>query len=844
MALIFGRKEARRRIKFDPPGSKARKKANRKATRRLDDIFVTRRVFAFKGAVAAGFVALVAKMGYMQIGNANKYQDAAESNIVAWTPLKPARGVIRDRQGRVLASNRKSWSVSVIPVDVLNLDDQDLAYVREQLITALRLPQVVIVKPGNIPKDATDSVYRNLGRLLGDQNDQDFQDTKEWIERQLKVNYVAKFEGITSDQAAQINSYSADLPGVEVVSYFDYVMTNFMYQSQPMLLKSDVSREVAMKLAANQIYLPGVVLDDDSLARTYSGGPTMSHILGFAGPITSEELEDDSNVISRDTDSVTQYRYYQPGDTIGKQGLEAYYEEQLRGSKGGYLYERDGSGREVRRLAEGATAAVPGHNLRLTIDLELQAAISHILDQELPLAMQRRQDADAKAGLPYREHKTQGGAVVILDVKHGEVLAMASSPTYDNQLFVDGISERKYKSLAEDERGPLYDKCFMQKYPPGSVIKPFMAISGLREGVIDANKTFFCGGGIRVPFDFDETKGNTYNCWATSGHQDMSAEMAIEQSCDVFFYNVGVSAGGRRKDGTVNHYSDYTPATEAIGATHDFQGLGIEKIHANLTKRFWFGQKTLIDLPIEAKGLIGDEAWLKANYNQQGWSIGDTVNAAIGQGYIEASPLQIALNTAALCNGGKILKPRVVQSVVDDLGNVLQEFNADTLRRIKIDPDHLNLVLSGMKKVVHDPLGTANSTGGITKWPYTNPPDDPKQGEILIGAKTGTAEFGKHDDVYGDYYDTHAWLSLFAPFDKPEVAITVFIESGGEGSTNAVPVADKALRAYFELTGARPRGLVLREDKQPVSDTVISPIDDPSAGKVKKTATPPATPTD
>jgi len=337
MALIFGQKEARRRIKFDPPGSKARKKANRKANRRLDDIFVTRRVFAFKGAVAAGFLALVAKMGYMQIGNANKYQDAAESNIVAWTPLKPARGVIRDRQGRVLASNRKSWSVSVIPVDVLNLDDQDLAYVREQLITALRLPLVVIVKPGNIPKDATDSVYRNLGRLLGDQNDQDFQDTKAWIEGQLKVNYVAKFDGITSDQAAQINSYSADLPGVEVVSYFDYVMTNFMYQSQPMLLKSDVSREVAMKLAANQIYLPGVVLDDDSLARTYSGGPTMSHILGFAGPITSEELEDDSNVISRDTDSVTQYRYYQPGDTIGKQGLEAYYEEQLRGSKGGYL---------------------------------------------------------------------------------------------------------------------------------------------------------------------------------------------------------------------------------------------------------------------------------------------------------------------------------------------------------------------------------------------------------------------------------------------------------------------------------------------------------------------------
>ncbi|HRA48873.1 MAG TPA: penicillin-binding transpeptidase domain-containing protein, partial [Thermomicrobiales bacterium] len=226
-----------------------------------------------------------------------------------------------------------------------------------------------------------------------------------------------------------------------------------------------------------------------------------------------------------------------------------------------------------------------------------------------------------------------------------------------------------------------------------------------------------------------------------------------------------------------------------------------------------------------------------------GWSIGDTVNASIGQGYIEMTPLQIAINTAALCNGGKILRPRIVQSVVDDKGNVLQEFTADVRRRMKFDPDNLALVLNGMKKVVHDPLGTANNTGGVTKWPFTNPPNDKKQPEITMGAKTGTAEFWKNDPSLpdGGFYDTHAWFTLFAPFDDPEVAVTVFIESGGEGSTNAVPVADKAMRAYLELTGKRPRGMVLRQDGLPTSDKVPGPLTDPNAGKVDS-ATPAASP--
>ena len=403
--MRFGRNpngKKKKRIPYDPPGSKARKKANRQANRRVDQLFLTRRAVMMKSAVIGGFSILLARLGYMQIGKGADYQAAATTNITDWRELKPSRGVIVDRKGRLMAKNRKSWSVSVIPADIRQLESTQLAYVREQLMTALRLPDVVMINPGSIPAEAKDQVYRRVGRLLGDTTEQDYENTRNWIKSQLQYNDYAKFDDISADTAAQFNTYQADLPGVEIVNFFDFVIRNYRYIETPYLLKTDISREVAMKLAANQLYLPGVVLSDEVLTRQYPGGPTMSHILGFAGPVNSDELNDDSNVSSRDEDGNPQYRFYKPGDIIGKQGLEYFYEEQLRGGKGGYLYERDANGRELRRLSEGATPAVPGRNLQLTIDVELQAAVSRILQQELPLAMERRQEADAKAACPTR----------------------------------------------------------------------------------------------------------------------------------------------------------------------------------------------------------------------------------------------------------------------------------------------------------------------------------------------------------------------------------------------------------------------------------------------------------
>jgi penicillin-binding protein 2 len=262
-----------------------------------------------------------------------------------------------------------------------------------------------------------------------------------------------------------------------------------------------------------------------------------------------------------------------------------------------------------------------------------------------------------------------------------------------------------------------------------------------------------------------------------------------------------------------------------------------------LTKRFWYGHLTGIDLPVETAGLVGSDKWKRANTpKSEGWSIGDTVNASIGQGYIEFSPLQLCVNTAALCNGGKVYRPRIVQSVVDDKGDTLQDFAPVIKRKIKLNRDHLTIVLNGMRDVVHNLSGTAFENADHTrKFHMTNPENEE---EIMIGGKTGTAEFGKKDLITGEVFtDAHAWFTMFAPFDKPEVAITVFIESGGEGSTNAVPVADKVARGYFELTGKRKRGAILREDGEPISDQVPGPLDDPNAGKVG-TGTPVAGPRD
>jgi penicillin-binding protein 2 len=353
-----------------------------------------------------------------------------------------------------------------------------------------------------------------------------------------------------------------------------------------------------------------------------------------------------------------------------------------------------------------------------------------------------------------------------------------------------------------------------------------MAMAGQHEDVVSADTQFTCTSGIWVPYTWDESRGDRYLCWQRldGGHGTLDLIGALERSCDVYFYNVGTPEQKPEGAQMNLHYRDLYYDTGDKGDVHYFQGLGIQRIHDNLFDRFWFGQQTGIELPFEATGLVPDPEWKNEIY-EEGWSAGDTINTSIGQGFFLATPLQMAVNTSAIANGGQIHRPRLLLETVDDTGETLKEFATESLRQMKLQSDHLEVVREGMWRVVNIETGTASATYDadtgeyISKWLNANPTGENK---IEIAGKTGTAEVGvKRDD--GTYQDAHAWFTCYAPFDEPEVVVTVFLKEGGEGSSYAVPIADKVLRAYFELSGARTRGAILREDKLPISNEHPAP---------------------
>ncbi|MFM8593651.1 MAG: penicillin-binding transpeptidase domain-containing protein, partial [Chloroflexota bacterium] len=539
------------------------------------------------------------------------------------------------------------------------------------------------------------------------------------------------------------------------------------------------------------------------------------HVLGYVGKISSSEL-------IANTSEADAIPAYEQDDYIGKDGLELVLEPVLKGQRGKQIVELDSSGNRWRVSPNARIDPQPGQNVRLSIDLELQRATAEILRGGIQYSNDDRKYIETLD--PNRKVKkfSGAGAVVAIDPRTGEVLAMVSFPLYDNQLFVDGISQRKYQEYtSEDANKPLIDRALRGEYPPGSTLKPFIAAAGLQEKHITPDKTYTCTGAIKVPWAWDQSKGNTHQCWICRNgcHEALDDYGAIERSCDVFFYNVGAPRQPLDENKTdYLHYRDeylLLPPDQQLGEKHYFDGLGIKAIKRNLTEGFQFGTPTGIDLPAEAAGVAPDDEWLARTYQGAGWSLGDTINVSIGQGYFLTTPLQLALNTAALANGGKLLKPLLVREVVPSDGGPGEQREPEIIREIGILPEWITVVREGMLRVVHGDWGTARlNVDGSSKWDKTNPTtSDGPVDEILIGGKTGTAELGVPDEN-GIYERQHSWFTCFAPFDDPEIAISVIIEDGGEGSAYAVPVADRVLRAWFEINGRRERGLVL----QPESD--------------------------
>lgn len=720
---------------------------------------MSRRTFIFKGLVLGGFAALAGKLWKMQVIDAKSFQTQATDNINQWETLKAPRGLIVDRNNKVLADNRISWTVSVVPAQLPD-DQSQVDQIRDTLVQKLKLQPMLVVRKSALPLGSENYVLTELAPLV---NQKPADLIAFVLHTQHDSDLVTIENKLDKADATRLSSAVTQLPGVHVMDPVTYAIESSPGSPLKQTVMNDVPRDVALMLASNQLYLPGVQIDDSKLVREYLGGPDFSHILGYVGAI--DEKTYDSAVTSTGT------HIYQPDDDIGEGGLEQAMESQLRGKKGIRYYRTNAQGVEIAELPNLSHDAVPGNTVVTTIDSDFQRAVAE--------ALQNGIDA-ANAGVVAEGLGNVGaGVVVAIDPRNGEIRAMVSLPTFDNQLFVNGISEKQFEAYLNDPYKPLTDFSISGAFPPGSTIKPLLASAALQDGTLTENTTFVCTGAIRVPTAEDEAGGNTYRCWDKYGHGPIAVEYAIGGSCDVFFYNV--SAPGQKIEGTneiLHYYNQGDPNP------HNFTGMGIDVAHQYLTEQFGWGTPTGIELAGEVGGLVPDPKWLFQSLRAY-WAVGDTINVSIGQGYLTCTPLQLAASHAAIANSGTFYTPRLVKELRDAHGQLVKSF-PPVGRKLNIKPEYLDMVRRGLRLTVSDPSGTAYGKFHLTG------------NDFPIAGKTGTAEYG--DYVKGAYHYTrsHAWFTAFAPFDEPEIAVAVLIEGGGEGATYAVPVADAVLAAYFK----------------------------------------------
>ncbi|MDP9470451.1 MAG: penicillin-binding transpeptidase domain-containing protein, partial [Chloroflexota bacterium] len=506
----------RKRIPYDPPGNR-KKRRRRGPIPRADQIFLSRRMFVAKGAVVTAFTALAGKLGFMQVVQHANYRQQAQNNVLWPVLLKAPRGLVYDRANRMLADNRRSWEVRVVP-DKLPADPVERDAVVDRISAELGLPDTLVINPAEVPTGSDQTVY--AGVLLAMQAagvvgvrgpDATPEEWMAFITREANPNrnyLLLLADDLSVDQAAQLRAVLPGLPGVKVMNRLRYAIGNTGNPQAEVVAKSDVPREVALKLEANKLYLPGLVLDDTVLVRRYLGGETMSHVLGFARKVDEEALNAPEN---QDQFGKPVYKL---DDIIGVDGLEYTYEERLRGKKGLVTVEVDTYGVEQRKLLDTQKDPQPGQNLKLTIDLDLQAAITQALADGITFSNEDRKAKAEQGKAKPLKYPAQKGAVVAIDPRNGEVLALVSYPLYDNQLFVEGISTRKYQEYTAKDRGePLLNKAIAGEYPPGSTLKTFLAASALNDKKISRTTSFTCTGEIKVPYDWDESKGTFHRCW-------------------------------------------------------------------------------------------------------------------------------------------------------------------------------------------------------------------------------------------------------------------------------------------------------------------------------------------
>ena len=444
--------------------------------------------------------------------------------------------------------------------------------------------------------------------------------------------------------------------------------------------------------------------------------------------------------ITEDEYAARKVHGYGANDIVGKEGLEFTYDSWLRGRSGGRRIKVNSAGEAVANM--GDFAAVPGNDLMLSIDWHLQK------DAEAAMAAQIREVAK-------RIGHRIGGSAIVEDVNSGAILALVSQPNIDPNDFAAGISEKRYAAYLNDPLRSLFNRAIAGAYPTGSTFKMITSSAALASGLLDANSTKYCGG----VFDLN---GYIFNDDRAGGHGTLTVTQAITESCDVFFYQVG----------------------------HE---LGIDRID-KYAGAYGIGRRTDIDLPGETSGILPSPAWKQRVYKDQ-WYAGDTISVAIGQGYLEASPIQMLRVVSAVANGGTLYKPQIVDQIRDPHGRVLKTFDPVAQGRVPVSESDLALVRRGMLGVIESDYGTAHNVY-IPGFHYAG--------------KTGTAE--NVPTVDNPSGRNHAWFVCFAPYDVPKIAVVVFMDqSGGFGAVNAAPVAQAIVKSYFHIRTAGPNGNGIRD---------------------------------
>jgi penicillin-binding protein 2 len=603
--------------------------------------------------VLAAFTVLTARLAQLQIAEAQSHRAQARRNIVGRVTLATTRGVIRDSQGRVLAANRPSYDIYVVP-DVIDMKDT--------------WPRAV--------------------QLMG-------LDANKAREHKNRITEIRAQEG--------------------------------KRKLQQTLLEVDVSRDVVAALETHAAELPGIDVVPTPV-RYYPYGQVGAHLLGYMREIDAEGLA----------------RYggenYRAGDRMGAVGVERRWESYLRGQRGWQKVVR-GQNRRAQRTGLGEQyleeprrlEPIPGRDVSLTVDIELEKAIQREMRGQL------------------------AGAVVVVDVRTGRLLAALSKPGFDPNVLSGEKGKEAirdaFNRLSRDPLKPLLDKTTSAVYPPGSTYKPFSALAALADGLIDPKAEVDCKGG----YEFGR---RYFRC--TGVHRKVNLHEAIVQSCNTYFYALG-------------------------------ELIHIDQL-AKVGMDFGFGAKTGIGMNPEARGRMPTRAWYARRYKGDGFRGGFTLLAAIGQGATTVTVLQLALAYAALANDGTLYQPQVVRSIETSSGTTVQEFPPRVRSVIDVDPAQLALIKDALHGVVEDREGTAHSES---------------ISEVDVAGKTGTAQVSHVTPRSVDpkrvwYFNRdHAWFAGYAPANAPEIAIVVLIEHGGGGGKNAAPVAMRVVDAWQKLNKKR-----------------------------------------